>query len=83
MSNDLMNKTKAATMIGLFCVAVLSCAISSFGQETAVMAAPLGASKAVVQQPDSPQQAAPDTSNRLHLLVGRSLVISSPTRVNR
>jgi pilus assembly protein CpaC len=70
-------------MMSMICVAVLSYAISSFGQETAVMAAPLGASKAVVQQPDSPQQAAPDTSNRLHLLVGRSLVISSPTRVKR
>jgi pilus assembly protein CpaC len=69
--------------MGMIGVAVLSCAISSFGQETAVMAAPLGASKAVVQQPDASPQAAPDTSNRLHLLVGRSLVISSPTRVKR
>jgi pilus assembly protein CpaC len=83
MSIDFMNKKKAATRIGIVCFAALSCAISSFGQEAAVMAAPLGASKAVVQQPDSSQQAGPDTSNRLHLLVGRSLVITSPTRVKR
>ena len=83
MSNDLMNKTKAATMMGMVWFAILSCAGSSFGQGAAVMAAPLAASSAVVQQPETAQQAAPDTSNRLHLLVGRSLVISSPTRVKR
>lgn len=39
--------------------------------------------KTVAQQPEPAQQAVPDTNERLHLLVGRSLVISSPTRVKR
>ena len=43
----------------------------------------LGASKTVAQQPDSVQESRPDTNDRLHLLVGRSLVITSPTRVKR
>jgi len=87
MSTEHMRKTKIATAIGAACFAILSCASPFFGQDrpaTAAPAATLDAVRTVAQQPDSTQQAAStDTNERLHLLVGRSLVISSPTRVKR
>jgi pilus assembly protein CpaC len=81
-----MNKTTATTTIGAVCLAALSCVAPSFGQETATLtpAAPLDSVKIVASQPaDAEPQAAPESNERLHLLVGRSLVISSPTRVKR
>lgn len=80
-----MNNTKLASRIGLACLAILSCAGLSFGQDAAVITAAkaLGVSKTLPQQPDSVQETRPDANDRLHLLVGRSLVITSPTRVKR
>jgi pilus assembly protein CpaC len=43
----------------------------------------VGSAKTVAQQPDSVQEPRTDSNDRLHLLVGRSLVITSPTRVKR
>src|ERR1035441_5518497 len=88
MSNEMMkmNQTKAASRIGLTCLVILSFAGCSFGQEVAAIpasAAAIGSSAPFAQSADAPQQAAPGTGDRLHLLVGRSLVISSPTRVKR
>jgi pilus assembly protein CpaC len=77
--------TKAITTISAATLAVLACVVPSFGQETAslAIAPPLDAAKAVTTQPAPEQQATPDSNERLHMLVGRSLVISSPTRVKR
>jgi len=85
MSKDQMNKKKVATKIGMVCFVILTCAGSFFGQDAAVMTATMavGPSKTLAQQPDTPQETRPDTNDRLHLLVGRSLVITSPTRVKR
>ncbi len=86
MSNDHMNKTKAATTIGTVCFAILACATPFFAQDTAAITAvapPMGADNMLAQQAQPPQQAAAEGNDRLHLLVGRSLVISSPTRVKR
>ncbi len=85
MSHDHMKNKKIAKTIGMVSFAILSCAAPFFGQDAAVMTAisPAAASKAVAQQPEAVAQPAPDTNDRLHLLVGRSLVISSPTRVKR
>ncbi len=85
MSIDQMNKTKISKMIGTACLAVLTCAAPFFAQDAAIMkaAVPVSDPKMVAQQPDPSQQPAPSGNDRLHLLVGRSLVISSPTRVKR
>jgi pilus assembly protein CpaC len=85
MSKDQMTNTKVATTIGMVCFVILTCAGSSFGQDAAVMTATMavGPSKTLSQQPDTLQESRPDTNDRLHLLVGRSLVITSPTRVKR
>ncbi len=85
MSKDPMNKKKVATRIGMVCFVILSCAGPFFGQDAAVITAAtaLGPSKTLPQQPDAIQEPRPDTNDRLHLLVGRSLVITSPTRVKR
>jgi pilus assembly protein CpaC len=85
MSKDQMNKTKVATTIGMVGFVILSCAGSFFGQDAAVMTAAMavGPSKTLAQQPEPLQEPRPDTNDRLHLLVGRSLVITSPTRVKR
>jgi pilus assembly protein CpaC len=86
MSNDPMNKIKAATTISTVCFALLTCATPFFGQDAAATAAtppPLGAANMAAQQAQGPQQSAAEGNDRLHLLVGRSLVISSPTRVKR
>ena len=86
MSNDRMMKTRLVKAVSGACLAVLVCASPFFAQDAAPAAspaAPLDAARAVAQQPDAGQQAAPDNNERLHLLVGRSLVISSPTRVKR
>src|ERR1700674_4388416 len=85
MSKDQMTNTKVATTIGMVCFVIITCAVSSFGQDAAVMTATMavGPSKTLSQQPDTLQESRPDTNDRLHLLVGRSLVITSPTRVKR
>ena len=85
MSKNQMNNTKVATKIGMVCFVILTCAGSFFGQDAAVMTATMavGPSKTLAQQPDTLQETRPDTNDRLHLLVGRSLVITSPTRVKR
>ena len=86
MSNDTMNKTKEAFTIGMICLAILMFGGPVFGQEVAAIpaaVATVGASGPFVQQAAAAQQPAPETSDRLHLLVGRSLVITSPTRVKR
>jgi len=81
-----MNKIKAATTIGTVCFALLTCATPFFGQDAVATPAtppPLGAANMAAQQSQSTQQSAAEGNDRLHLLVGRSLVISSPTRVKR
>lgn len=86
MSNDPMNKIKAATTISTVCFALLTCATPFFGQDAAGTPAtppPLGAASLGSQQIQPSQQTAAEGNDRLHLLVGRSLVISSPTRVKR
>jgi pilus assembly protein CpaC len=86
MSNNPMNKNKAATTIGTVCFALLTCATPFFGQDSAATTAtppPLSAASMVAQQPQASQPVAGEGNDRLHLLVGRSLVISSPTRVKR
>jgi pilus assembly protein CpaC len=85
MSNDPMKKTKVATTISMACLALLTCATPFFGQDAAIMkAAPtLDPTQMMAQQAEPPQQAGPAASDRLHLLVGRSLVITSPARVKR
>jgi pilus assembly protein CpaC len=84
MSDRRINKTKEATM-GAVCFAVLSLATPFYGQDSpaVTLAAPLDAAKAITHSSEQGQQAAPDSNQRLHLLVGRSLVISSPTPVKR
>jgi len=85
MSNNHMNKTKAFTTISAMVLAMLTCACPSFGQD----AAPVTSQPAMsvpglaAQQVDPSQQGGQAGNDRLHLLVGRSLVISSPTRVKR
>jgi pilus assembly protein CpaC len=44
---------------------------------------PLSAASMAAQQPQASQPVGAEGNDRLHLLVGRSLVISSPTRVKR
>src|ERR1019366_10084041 len=85
MSNDHMNKTKRLTTISAMVLAVLSCAYPSYGQDAApITAAPaISAPGLAAQQAEPPQQGLQAGNDRLHLLVGRSLVISSPTRVKR
>ncbi|HEX3377961.1 MAG TPA: type II and III secretion system protein family protein [Candidatus Acidoferrales bacterium] len=86
MSIDPMNKNKAATTISTVCFAILTCATPFFGQDgVATMATPppLSAASMGAQQPQASPQVAAEGNDRLHLLVGRSLVISSPTRVKR
>jgi pilus assembly protein CpaC len=81
-----MNKNKAATTISTVCFAILTCATPFFGQDGTASTAtppPLSAASAVAQQPQASQPVAAEGNDRLHLLVGRSLVISSPTRVKR
>ena len=80
-----MKKEILVKAMGAACLAVLVCASPFFAQDRPVIsaAAPLEAEKPAAQQPDAAQQAPPDNNERLHLLVGRSLVISSPTRVKR
>jgi pilus assembly protein CpaC len=83
MSNDPMNKNKAAMTISAICFAILTCATPFFAQDgTATTATPPPLSPASQQTQASPPVAA-EGNDRLHLLVGRSLVISSPTRVKR
>jgi pilus assembly protein CpaC len=88
MSNDQMNKPKLATLTGVLLLATLSLPGSSFGQEAAALPAvaalaAASSATAIVQQPAASQQVLPEGNDRLHLLVGRSLVISSPNRVKR
>lgn len=86
MSNDPMTKIKAATTISTACLALLTCATPFFGQDATGMQAtppPLTAATAMAQQTQLAQQVGAEGNDRLHLLVGRSLVISSPTRVKR
>ncbi len=86
MSIDPMNKNKATTTISTVCFALLTCATPFFGQDGAATTAtppPLSASSTVAQQPQGAQPGTAEGNDRLHLLVGRSLVISSPTRVKR
>src|SRR5665213_122438 len=85
MSIDQMTKTKVSKVIGTACFAILTCAAPFFAQDAAIMkaAVPVNEPKMVSQQQDPSQQVAPAGNDRLHLLVGRSLVISSPTRVKR
>ena len=86
MSIDPMNKNKTATTIGTVCFALLTCATPFFGQDAPAATAtpsPLSPAIAVAQQPQASQPVAGEGNDRLHLLVGRSLVISSPTRVKR
>jgi pilus assembly protein CpaC len=85
MSNDQKKKTKTGAVIGTMVMAMLSCASPIFAQDAApIPAAPaMNVPNLVAQQAEPPQQAAQEGGDRLHLLVGRSLVISSPTRVKR
>lgn len=85
MSNDPMTKMKALTTISTACFALLTCAAPSFAQDaTGSQATPVPLAAATVAQQAQPaQQAGAEGNDRLHLLVGRSLVISSPTRVKR
>jgi pilus assembly protein CpaC len=93
MSDELMNNgsrsgRRATAAILALGFAFLFCAHSAFGQDSmaaATPAAPLDAANAIAFQADQgPSTAATaGSSERLHLLVGRSLVISSPTPVKR
>lgn len=86
MSIDPMNKNKAATTISTVCFAILTCTTPFFGQDGAATMAtppPLSAASMAAQQPQASQPVGAEGNDRLHLLVGRSLVISSPTRVKR
>jgi pilus assembly protein CpaC len=75
---------KAITTIGAATLVVLACVAPSFGQEAASLAmAPFGPSEPVAAPAAPDAQAGPENNERLHMLVGRSLVISSPTRVKR
>jgi pilus assembly protein CpaC len=80
-----MNIKKIATRIGAAAFLLVSCAGPFYAQETTVMAAntAMGPVKALPQQPDAVQEPQPNANDRLHLLVGRSLVITSPTRIKR
>jgi pilus assembly protein CpaC len=80
-----MKKTRVVTTIGTVSFAILSCATPFFAQQAPLAAetAALGVPKAVAQQPEGAQAAEPGANDRLHLLVGRSMVITSPTRVKR
>jgi pilus assembly protein CpaC len=83
MNKGHMRGTKSAAIAAL-CFAVLCCAISAHGQNSVAAVAPLGAASAIAQQSGPGQPAAATSSGeRLHLLVGRSLVISSPSPVKR
>lgn len=85
MSTEHREKIRAVTTIGTVGFAMLSCVTPFFGQATSIVAetAPLGAAKTVAQQPEAAPQAEPGSNDRLHLLVGRSMVITSPARVKR
>jgi pilus assembly protein CpaC len=85
MSSSHTSKTNAIATLAAVCLAVLSCVSTFYGQESpaARVATPLDAGKIVPRPPEPDQQAAPDNSERLHLLVGRSLVLSSPAPVKR
>jgi len=80
-----MKKTKAGTTIGAVVLTMLSCAGPFYGQDASpIPAAPaMNAPNLAAQQAEPPQQPAQEDNDRLHLLVGRSLVITSPTRVKR
>jgi pilus assembly protein CpaC len=81
-----MNKTTAASRIGIVCFVILSCAGPFYAQDATVLAATtatMGSAKTLPQQPEAVQEPQPGSNDRLHLLVGRSLVITSPTRVKR
>lgn len=84
MSNNQMKNMNVATRIGMTCLVILSFAGSFHGQDLAATPAPasLNASAMLARQA-APPQGQPETGERLHLLVGRSLVITSPTRVKR
>jgi pilus assembly protein CpaC len=88
MSNRHTNGTKAAAAIGALCFVLTCCAMSALGQDSVAAmppAAPLDAANVIAQQADQgpPAAATAGSSERLHLLVGRSLVISSPAPVKR
>ncbi|HWX38580.1 MAG TPA: type II and III secretion system protein family protein [Candidatus Sulfotelmatobacter sp.] len=88
MSNRYTNGTKAAAAIGALCFALTWCEMSAFGQDSVAAmapAAPPDAANVIAQQADQgpPAAATAGSSERLHLLVGRSLVISSPAPVKR
>ena len=87
MTKGHMRGTKSAIAIAALCFAVLCCVISARGQDSVgavTPAAPLEAANAIAQQTSPGQPAAAASSGeRLHLLVGRSLVISSPSPVKR
>src|SRR5580692_6711423 len=87
MNKGQMRGTKTAAAIAALCLAVLCCVISARGQDSVAAVtptAPLDAANAVAQQTGQVQPAAAASSGeRLHLLVGRSLVISSPSPVKR
>jgi pilus assembly protein CpaC len=93
VSDELMNNgprsgRKATAAIFALGFAFLFCAHSAFGQDSMAAAtpvAPLDAANVIALQADQDQSTAttPGGSERLHLLVGRSLVISSPTPVKR
>ena len=83
MSNDLMNKTKGSHDDGdglfrhsVLCRFVLWTGCGGHGGAAGGIECGGATARGCAAS-------GPDTSNRLHLLVGRSLVISSPTRVKR
>jgi pilus assembly protein CpaC len=86
MSKGHKSGTKRAAVLAALCVAVFCFAFPALAQEsTAVGPAALDAARMAARQsdPSAAQAAAQGSNERLHLLVGRSLVISSPAPVKR
>src|SRR5579863_9790013 len=88
MNNGPRSGRKATAAIFALGFAFLFCAHSAFGQDSMAAAtpvAPLDAANVIALQADQDQSTAttPGGSERFHLLVGRSLVISSTTPVKR
>jgi pilus assembly protein CpaC len=86
MGKRAIRRTKAAAAIAALCFGVLCCVTPAPAQETAAVATPASLDAAAIAQPseqNASATAASSDSERLHLLVGRSLVISSPAPVKR
>jgi pilus assembly protein CpaC len=87
MSKRYLHEMKTGSVIAAVCFAALCLVLPAMAQESvaAVPAEPLDATTAIARQADqnAPATTAQGGNERLHLLVGRSLVISSPTPVKR